>query len=277
MSTIEDVLKEISKVCEENTEEKYKKYIIGNLYDLIEEKKELFGITENNAIYLFDTTPKMIEIPETDVFKAIKDYRKNGYLSEEKVNTILDYSVYKAREYVSSFGINIRENVLNGYCGLMQYLILYPLEKLGFKVTKNNTINSFDSTDNHKFGTVTFKVKENNEIKNKIYLIDGTYRQFFTSEKCNKGMYYIGKTPDAGYFVKNKALAKKLTKDGYIILNEYTAKEYGEPFYKSSLELNENPNKNIDYYNNIITSKENYEYIDDDESYEWPVFGCIKK
>ena len=70
----------------------------------------------------------------------------------------------------------------------------------------------------------------------------------------------MGKTPDPGYFVKNKVFAKELIKNGFIKLNEEVAKEYGEPFYLSSLELGEKPNKKINYYDNIINSNEDYKY-----------------
>mgnify|MGYP003586567046 FL=1 len=66
----------------------------------------------------------------------------------------------------------------------------------------------------------------------------------------------MDKTPDPGYFVKNKVFAKELIKNGFIKLNEEVAKEYGEPFYLSSLKLGEKPNKKINYYDNIINSNE---------------------
>ena len=131
---------------------------------------------------------------------------------------------------------------------------------MGFKVTKNTAQNDFDYNLNHAFGTLTLNVKDNDEINEEHFLIDATYRQFFTKEKCNKGMYYMGKTPDPGYFVKNKVFAKEIIKNGFIKLNEETAKEYGEPFYLSSLKLGEKPNKKINYYDNIINSNEDYKY-----------------
>ena len=52
------------------------------------------------------------------------------------------------------------------------------------------------------------KIKNGEKIEEKTFLIDTTYRQFFTSIRCNEGMY-LNKSneinrPDPGFFVKNK-------------------------------------------------------------------------
>ena len=191
---------------------------------------------------------------------TLNSYKKNKYVTTDNAKYILNWAVQNTRKFISELGISIKGNSLDGYCELAQFVTLYPLEKMGFKVTKNTAQNDFDYNLNHAFGTLTLNIKENDEIKEEHFLIDATYRQFFTKEKCNKGMYYMGKTPDPGYFVKNKVFAKEIIKNGFIKLNEETAKEYGEPFYLSSLKLGEKPNKKINYYDNIINSNEDYKY-----------------
>ena len=109
------------------------------------------------------------------------------------------------------------------------------------------------------------KINENDKINEEHFLIDTTYIQFFTKDKCNRGMYYYNEQkPSPGYFVKNKIVANEIINKGYIKLNKEIAKEYGEPFYLSSLEINEKPTKKIDYYNNIINSNEDYSYSKDE-------------
>lgn len=152
---------------------------------------------------------------------------------------------------------------MNGYCELGQSLSIRVFEKLGLKVTKNNASDLMNFDLNHNFGTVTFPIKYDNKIIEQSFLIDTTYRQFFTSIRCNEGMYLnksseISK-PDPGYFVKDKDFAKNLMRDGYILLDEITAKLYGEPFYLASLDKDDIVIvNNIDFYNNIVNSISDY-------------------
>lgn len=222
------------------------------------------GVTENSNTFIIDETPLITDIDYNKVKELLNNYKKNKYVTTDDAKYILNWAVQNTRKFISELGINIKGNSLDGYCELAQFVTLYPLEKMGFEVTKNTAQNDFDYNLNHAFGTITLNVKENDEIKEEHFLIDATYRQFFTKEKCSKGMYYMDKTPDPGYFVKNKVFAKELIKNGFIKLNEEVAKEYGEPFYLSSLKLGEKPNKKINYYDNIINSNEDYKYNKDE-------------
>lgn len=260
MMNLDEILDEIEKVSKEHLEDDYKEYIINNLYTLYNKRKEMMGITENTNTFIIDETPLITDTDFNKVKELVNSYKKNKYLTIEEAKYILNWTIQNTRKFISELGISIKGNSLDGYCELAQFLTLYPLEEMGFKVTKNTAQNDFDYNLNHAFGTLTLNVKENDEIKEEHFLIDATYRQFFTKEKCNKGMYYMDKTPDPGYFVKNKVFAKELIKNGFIKLNEEVAKEYGEPFYLSSLELGEKPNKKINYYDNIINSNEDYKY-----------------
>ena len=100
-----------------------------------------------------------------------------------------------------------------------------------------------------------------------MHLIDTTYRQFFPSLLCNEGRYYtkeenlnIDTAPDPGYFIEDKQFAKELLGKGYIILNEDTARIYGEAFLKASRTLLEKEKtiKNINYYEKILKTSTNY-------------------
>ena len=146
-----------------------------------------------------------------------------------------------------------------GDYGLQIGQVIYGIQQ-DHKKIEDITLDYLEQT----YPKISGLCKENDEIKEEHFLIDATYRQFFTKEKCSKGMYYMDKTPDPGYFVKNKVFAKELIKNGFIKLNEEVAKEYGEPFYLSSLKLGEKPNKKINYYDNIINSNEDYKYNKDE-------------
>ena len=143
-----------------------------------------------------------------------------------------------------------------------------PLENLGLEVTKNSATTCFNYPFNHVFGTVTFPYQDDGRVVDKTYLIDSTYRQFFSTIRCNEGRYYIEEentnlkvAPDPGYFVTDINFAKTLMKDGYIELNSENAKKYGEPFYKAGISLKNIKslhNSSIDYYSNIIFNNEDY-------------------
>lgn len=261
MYMLNKILNEIERVSKENTSDDLKKHIIGNLWNLYCNKKENIGITENNELYIVNENPKIINYDNNDFINAISLYKTNKYISIDDAIIILDMIVQHVRKIFSSFGIDIKNHTLDGYCELSQILTIYPLEKLGLKVTKNTAKKCFDYPLNHAFGTVTFNIMKNGIISEKTFLIDATYRQFFTSEKCNRGMYYLNKIPDVGYFVKDKNFAANLIRDGYFILNDETAKKYGEPFYKTNFHLNENyKNNTTNYFNSIINSNEDYVY-----------------
>ena len=161
-----------------------KKHIIENLYNSYLTEKERFGISENNEDYIINTKPEIKNIPDKEVTKVIKDYKTNNTLSINEAKMILDWIIDYVRNYFSTFGINIMNHSLDGYCELSQYLTICPLEKLGLEVTKNTAQNCFDYPLNHAFGTVSFNILENGKITKQTFLIDATYRQFFTKEKC---------------------------------------------------------------------------------------------
>ena len=260
MMSLDKILEEIEKVSNEYLEDNYKRYIINNLYNLYDERRETIGITENSNIYIIDETPLIMDIDYRRVRDIVSNYKINNYMTMEEAQYVLNWTVQNTRKFLSELGINIKGNSLDGYCELSQFITLYPLEKMGFKITKNKANNDFDYNLNHAFGTVSINVKDNNEIIEEKFLIDVTYRQFFVKDKCNKGMYYMDQTPAPGYFVKNKVFAKELIRSGFLRLYEEVAKEYGEPFYLSSLKFGKKPEKKINYYENIINSCEDYSY-----------------
>lgn len=218
-----------------------------------------------NDCYKINQEPRL-ELPNNELVEqslinltqAIQN--KNG-ITQNDVHNILDYVVYYTRKNFDSLGININKTSLDGFCELGQSLSLRPLEQLGLLVTKNLSESDFDYAGHHAFGTVTFPVMENDTIINKTYLIDTTYRQFFSSIKCHEGMYYIKaddtflyKKPAPGYFVHNEGFARELMREGYIELTLENAYLYGIPFALSGY----GDATRIDYYNNILNDKHDY-------------------
>ena len=184
-------------------------------------------------------------------------------IKETDAINILNWTVNNTLSNLDGFlkflGTKVWQDNLDGYCELCQSISLIPLEKLGLKVTKNTAQDCFMYPFNHAFGTVTFPINMNNNIIYKTYLVDVSYRQFFSTAYCNEGMYYTKRiAPDPGYFT-DKDFASELLSNGFIELNSKTAELYGLPFYKSSLSLGEkNKVCNINFYEQILTRSSNY-------------------
>jgi hypothetical protein len=203
--------------------------------------------------------------------KKVLNNKSNGIvdgISREEAIILLDFCVNNVRSSFSLLGINIKTNSLNGFCSLGQALSIMPFENLGLKVTKNKARDAFGYQFNHSFGTVFFPILEDNILREEGYLIDTTYRQFFSSVRCNEGRYYtveentgIVANPDPGYFIEDKEFAKKLMADGYVKFDEKNAYLYGKPFYLSTLGIrdkNLSCNGNFDYFSAILNSSSDY-------------------
>ncbi len=90
----------------------------------------------------------------------------------------------------------------------------------------------------HTFMIVTLST-ENGNLQ---YLVDPTYRQFFTKDACNENNYilinnkYIT-TPNPGYFIKeeDKNKIQIFLINGYSILTDDIARIYGNSFYNTKV------------------------------------------
>ena len=224
---------------------------------------QLYLIGESES-YIIKEEPKRFVVDENRLDEAIDSYQKDNDLTDEEIEILLQASVMNARRGFETLGIDIKNNSLNGFCELGQALSLMPLENIGLEVTKSSATGSFDYPFNHVFGTVTFPY----DGATKTYLIDTTYRQFFTTNRCNEGRYYqeeentgLKVAPDPGYFVEDENFARSLMRNGYIELTKETATKYGEAFKKASIPLKDIDkinDSNINYYQRILNDREDY-------------------
>ena len=147
MMNLDQILDEIEKVSKEHLEDDYKKYMM--------------GVTENSNTFIIDETPLITDVDYNKVKELLNNYKKNKYVTTDDAKYILNWAVQNTRKFISELGINIKGNSLDGYCELAQFVTLYPLEKMGFEVTKNTAQNDFDYNLNHAFGNINLNVKEN--------------------------------------------------------------------------------------------------------------------
>lgn len=193
----------------------------------------------NTSNFIMISEPIRTKTKDEDI-KKIYTKINNGLkdeLNEQEVINILDFIVEEIRKKLDIYLEEpVETNPLHGLCGITQYMSLKPLNDCKFDITINN-INKFLYDEiRHSFGTCTFKIKKENEIIKKRYLIDLTYRQFFTKARCDKKI----QEPDPGYFICDRRNSyemlkwtKELLKKGYANIdnNEFIYYMKGFTYY----------------------------------------------
>lgn len=233
-------------------------------------------------VYLIDQKPERFEIDEN----ILNTINISEGLTEEQAQELLYWTVNNTRD-----NINIGKNITGipgdvydnynvmGYCGFSQFSSLYPLEHLGFEVTVNN-IGEIKG-GRHAYGTVVIPIKENNQIVNKRFLIDCTYRQFFTLP-FNSFSRYISSTPDVAFYIKQDPkmieFAKQLLKNGFIEATPENLENYLKPFFMKDYQfedimLAEKEFEEIDLLDAIQNRQVEFDY----EEAEFDNWGCNLK
>lgn len=210
---------------------------------------DLYLLGENIS-YVLDTKlnyNKDLATPIKIIDKLKNCIDNNCGISMNEANIFLSWIVNRTWKNLSYFGIDLSRNSLNGFCEFAQLSSLYPLEKLGLVVTKNTAEDSFGYLFHHAFGTVELPIANDDGVTNELFLIDPTYKQFFTAVRCNHGRFYAKEentgmivAPDPGYFMKTsieKEICKDIIKNGFTLLTEEVAYVYGSGFKKASISL----------------------------------------
>jgi len=277
MDELNELIYNIIKISNSQLDKDEKHKVLSNLwgqYHILSEKLNTSQDEVNDLIFTlrnksFSVNQDTIKKDMTnDTFKSFCTLRNalnndKGIKEDDAIN-ILNWTIVNTLDNLNSFlcqlGINAYRDCLDGYCEPAQAISIMPLENLGLKVTKNKAQDCFGYCYNHAFGTVTFPIDIDGKIVEKTYLVDPTYRQFFSTVYCNEGMYYSQHkvAPDVGYFA-DKDFAKELLANGFIELTEESSKLYGLPFYKASLSLDSiNKPCDIDFLTSILTKTSSY-------------------
>ena len=160
--------------------------------------------------YIIESTPIIKEMDIEKVFnvidhlKEVLEKNKNEIvdgISLEEANILLEYNAQQTRknlmEYIERINSdyqdpkNIYQYSLSGLCGFVQSLSLIPLQELGLEITINNAYEfpNVKEMAGHAFGTVKIPIKERRKVYLKSYLVDVSYRQFFSTFKCHSGKF----------------------------------------------------------------------------------------
>lgn len=223
-----------------NLLEKYSKFCYAhNLQDFFPEWLEV-----NNSSFILPSEPDIIDVDEEALEESVNNFlvakEENGAISLNDVETILTGVVQKARAVLGK-DCDIKTASLDGCCGYGQALTAIPLLNIGADVTINNAGHFPYAKYRHAFITVAFPVNEFGVVQEKRYLVDVTYRQFFTTATCNEGRYFkaderfkdtVGPAP--GFYMMRypggKEFANELLKKGFIELTPENLKTYGVCF-----------------------------------------------
>ena len=229
-------------------------------------------------IYIIDQKPELFDIDEKELNNI--DIKKG--LTQKQAIELLKWTVNNTRnnlnlneESLNGTGDIYGNSSLNSYCGLSQFSSLYPLEKLGLKVTVNNTIEI--CTNRHAFGTVTIPIKDNDRIINKSFLIDCTYRQFFTLPNNTIGHFQNNSSPQQGFFISldtnETTFAKQLLKNGFCEATPENLERYLKPFFATNIPINKLDKLDESFskldIKNIIENHQEYYDFDEKEFIDW--------
>ena len=218
---------------------------------LFEKSESLFIIESEPIDYQIDNQKKNEALARLQ--SALVNIQ-NGYpdgISLDDAKLIIESIIQNARVGLCAQekdSMDFFNSSFGGFCGYAQALTIFPLLELGVKVTANNVSKLPDCSQRHAFATCTFPIKEENQIYEKQFLLDATYRQFFLTINCNEGRFYEGDArfknqtgADPGYHLCQSEVgilfAEELSRKGYIELTEENARMYGYGFSAQTITL----------------------------------------
>ncbi len=212
--------------------------------------------------FIIKSNPMIVSY-DSSVIDEIESKIKNSFpVTEEETEMLLDYICYETRKKLSN---DILNDDFSGKDLEAASIITSYLHDLGVKHAVCNTRNSIDkNVYNNTFITATFETNLYGNDVELTYLIDPTFRQFFTTEKCNannrvmRNQVFI-KKPAPGYYIHTCDMdtIEYFLEHGYDFLDYDLAYAYCNSFNDTK----------------IFTKKENEEVIDPDTAYDLLITG----
>ena len=186
--------------------------------------------------FVIESTPNKIDIDYDLISQIENKLEDNIPLSQDEAKYFLDYIVFITR---TKFTNDLDNYSFEWKCDTAISIIGNYLNSLNVNY---NVCDTQKVITNNIKGHTFMIVNLNTENGTLSYLIDPTYRQFFTKDTCNESNYtlingiYVT-TPNPGYFIKeeDKEETKKLLINGYAILTNDIARIYGDSFYNTKV------------------------------------------
>ena len=248
--------------------------------------RKMEGFQEGSR-FILDVKPKIKEYSDLELMKIATIEEKlqkainqnhsilslQSGIQEKEAESLLEWTVQNARnEHRKEANEKLENMSLLGYCGFGQGITATTLKNMGLSpyiVNVNPTLEK--QASRHAFVAVKLPIQTKEEIEEKLYLVDTTFKQFFLRDEVtnSQGIYIKDKrfgnkvAPMEGYWIlqmKNgKEFATELLENGFIELTEENAKIYGDAF-KLSSKSRKNPTK-VPKRKELITGIEGKEYI----------------
>jgi hypothetical protein len=173
--------------------------------------------------------------PDSTQIQQIKTKLLNQeLLSDLEITSLLNYIVFLTyNQLKQSSNIDLTTSPMTNTCNIVSDIAGNYLEQMGIDTRYLETQQVISSSvTGHSFLVAAIQ-------ENATYLIDLSYRQFFIKDNCTLSKYkkigdLVIDSPDPGYYYEvnpqDKIIAEKLLEQGYIKLDEYSAKVYCDSF-----------------------------------------------
>ncbi len=221
---------------------------------------------------LYNENISMIDVAGIEDF-----YKQNHYIPYEWVSTLLNFVIAYSRKGICLGVDSPLTSSMKGGCSTSANINYELLTKMGFKPTVFNVkeLVNFEKPI-HELCKFTIPVLIDNQIVNKEFILDPTFKQFCLEEGCRFNRYFEEKrgsnnkaTPDPGYFLslteEGTSFATSLLYYGYFETTDENLKMYLDSFALSGIEANEYPDKSyignvsnlnvdVNYYRNKLNN-----------------------
>lgn len=205
--------------------------------------------------FIIDTKPNLRVKPlDKSQVKEFSHY----ILNPEDVKRLLDTISFQTRMGLMKYHkLDVINSDLTGHCIEATDRVCYGFGNI-FDIVSYKTQNIFDKNINHSFAVASLDTTEGL----KRYIIDVTYRQFCTQEKCSDDAMFRSYIAP-GRFFANLPLLKQLLRDGYLEITEESLVNYGNSFVLAGISYERSRQGNF-----IIPSTTPYTFDDYNQTLE---------
>lgn len=199
-------------------------------------------------------------------------YKKNGYVNVEDVDKLLNYITAYSRLAVLRFSTPVA-STMSGLCYPSAEVNYEVLKKMGFnpKMFNIGRVIGIDNTI-HELCEVKIPIMINDEIIDKDFILDPTFKQFCTKEGCSINRYNGEKrfnikkaTPLPAYFMflseEGMTFTKNLTKYGYFEKTDELFKRYCDAFKLFTMEKEDYEDQSLvgklDFLDTLVSEYQN--------------------
>lgn len=190
--------------------------------------------------FIIYSTPKVVNYDLQIISNIENKLKNNESLTEDEVYNLLDYICYVTRCKISD---DIENDSFEHKDFEATSIINNYFKELNVITHNCNTKLNIDSdVTNNNFLIIEINTLLYNQKLKIPYIIDTTFRQFFTYEKCNNDYQVIKhnifiRKQDPGYFISpyDNEMISSFLSDGYALFDPDIAYTYGNAFLKTKI------------------------------------------